>query len=80
MPKAIDKPSSSNATSRDPELVIFARPQISVIQSDFDEIEISTTRIGPDFKQVLHETVIIPLADARQVGETILAICQHRGA
>jgi hypothetical protein len=56
------------------ELVIQARPQIAVSLTEHDEVEISTARIGDDFKNVEHDVVLIPLTDVREVAEAMLAL------
>lgn len=63
----------------EPALVILARPQISATLNGCDEIEISTARINADFQGVGHDEVVIPLADVREVAETMLALLKARG-
>lgn len=63
----------------DPALVIQARPMISVTLSLYGEIEITTSQIDASFEGIEHNTVMIPLADAREVAQTMLALLKKRG-
>lgn len=65
--------------SRQPELVILSTPQISVTLNQYDEIEIDTSFIGSDFQHVEHGSVVIPMAQVKEVAEAMLAILRKRG-
>lgn len=67
-----------NEPSEDNSLTIVARPQISVQLNGHDEIEISTARIGDDFRSVEHEEVVIPLCDAQEVIDAMQRILDSR--
>lgn len=62
-----------------PELVIQARPQISVTLTNAgDEIEIATAGIDDSFNNVEMKEVFIPLESAREVAEAILSILDRQ--
>ena len=63
-----------NPTSPTPELVIMPRPQISVMQINGDEIEISVAGIRSDFKEVEINEVVIPIESAAEVAAALMRI------
>lgn len=69
---------TNSVDTLEPALVIYATPQISITQLEIGDVQIDTVRIGPDYKSVVHESVIIPREHAKDIAQTILALLKPR--
>ena len=58
-------------------LLILARPQISIDLTTDGEVIIRTYRIADDYETVAHDSVVIPIDLAVEIGNALLRIAVH---